>query len=86
MISFTWGKGQLKIQRNQPKPESKPQPAQPAQPRQPRQLADFLRRCPVCRKLRAQPGENPGMVAGACMCDANRERDALADRVSGLHF
>ena len=32
------------------------------------------------------PAENPGMVAGACMCDADRERDALADRVSGLHF
>ena len=79
MTGLTWVRGKLRLKRAKPEPEpAKPQP-QPA-----RQLADFLRRCPTCQRLRAKPGENPGLLAGACMCAANAE--SLADRPNGLRF
>ena len=80
MLKLAWIAGKLGIRRETVKPEKLAQPAQP------RQLADFLRRCQTCGKLRALPGQNPGLLLGVCECSWRAERDGLADRVSGLHF
>ena len=70
MIDWAWVAGKLRIKRAKPEPEPQPEPEKPAKPRE---LAEWLRRCPVCHRLKVQPGENPGMIVGACMCDLKLE-------------
>ena len=66
MTGWTWVRAKLAIRRQRPEPE--PQP-----PAKPQELAEWVRRCPVCRKLKVQPGENPGLFVGVCQCDLKVE-------------
>ena len=63
MIDWTWVSGRLRIKRRRVQPE----------PAKPRELAEWLRRCPVCHRLKVQPGENPAMYVGMCVCDLKPE-------------
>ena len=70
MTGWMWVKGRLRIKRAKPEPEPQPEPEKPAKPRE---LAEWLRRCPACHRLKVQPGENPAMYVGMCMCDLKPE-------------
>ena len=63
MIDWTWVSGRLRIKRRRVQLE----------PAKPRELAEWLRRCPACHRLKVQPGENPAMYVGMCMCDLKPE-------------
>ena len=79
MTRWTWVAGKLRLKRERPQAEPEPPTARA-------RVAHTQVRCPKCGKWPAPPGQNPGMIAGACTCFQDAEKDALDDRPGGFRL